>query len=493
MLGDPWGVDITPLVPQVYAAYRPLVADAVAFFLDRLAKPRLAAILAEQESLASDATTAQRLTALLFHCPTLHKLGQVIARNQNLDLELRQRLQTLETMPVTTCEQSIRQVIRSELSGLAPEAMHLGSALAEASVSVVIPFTLIGAAPGTPSDGVLKVLKPGIEAALEEELDIWSDLGHFIDERCAYYKIPPLNYGESLATIRELLASEIKLDHEQIHLAQAAEFYADFTRVQIPALFPFCTPRITAMERVYGIKVTDTAGLSAGRCRRLANTVIDALIARPVWSPKETALFHADPHAGNLFFTTDERLAILDWSLAGHLGKKERIHVMQLMLGAMTLDAKRIAREIAALAQGPTDETAVRAVVDAAMAKLYAGAFPGFRWSQALLDDASFKAGVVFGKELLLYRKSVLTIEGVVEDISCKSSIGRVLPAAALRQFMGELTSRLFAFPGSRNFGTHLSNLDLLSLYWGGPIAATKFWRHQWEKRLSNLRKGDSD
>ncbi len=491
MLEDPWGVDITPLVPQVYAAYRPLVADAVVFFLHRLSKPRLTALLAEQQSLGSEASTAQRLTTLLFHCPTLHKLGQVVARNQNLDLELRQRLQTLETMPVTTCEQSIRQVIRSELPDLEPKAIRLGSAaLAEASVSVVFPFTLIDAEPGVPTDGVLKVLKPGIEDALQEELSIWSDLGHFIDERCEHYRIPPLNYSESLATIRELLASEIKLDQEQLHLAQAAQFYADFERVQIPALFPFCTPRITAMERVYGIKVTDAANLSERRCRRLANTVIDALIARPVWSPKETALFHADPHAGNLFFTTDERLAILDWSLAGHLGKKERIHVMQLMLGALTLDARRIAGEIDALAQGATDEAAVRTVVDRAMAKLYAGAFPGFRWSQSLLDDASFTAGVVFGKELLLYRKSVLTIEGVVNDISCRSSIGRVLPAAALRQFVRELTSRLFAFPGSRDFGTHLSNLDLWSLYWGGPVVAARFWKHQWEKRLSALMGG---
>ena len=36
-------------------------------------------------------------------------------------------------------------------------------------------------------------------------------LGHFIDERCEHYQIPPLNYAESLATIRALLANEIAL------------------------------------------------------------------------------------------------------------------------------------------------------------------------------------------------------------------------------------------------------------------------------------------
>lgn len=485
---DPWGVDITPLVPEVYAVYRPVVADAVAFFLQHLPPDRLGAILEEQQALPDDAGIAQRLTKLLFRCPTLHKLGQVVARNQNLDGELRRRLQTLESMPVTTCEDSIKRVIASELKDAGNGTLKLGAAaLAEASVSVVMPFSFPSADPEIPSNGVLKVLKPGIEESLHEELAIWSELGHFIDERCEHYKIPPLNYAESLATIRDLLASEIRLDFEQQHLAQAAEFYADSEKIQIPALFPFCTPRITAMERVYGIKVTDTHHLTERQGRHLANSVIEALIAHPVWSPSEAALFHADPHAGNLVYTDDERLAILDWSLAGRLGKAERIHVMQLVLGAMTLDAPRIAREIDALARGPTNESAVRRVVDKAMGKLYGGEFPGFRWSQALLDDASFSAGVRFGSELLLYRKSVLTIEGVVTDISSKSSIEQVLPAAAARQFLRELTDRAFAFPSSRVFGTHISNLDLLSLYWGGPMAATRFWKHHWESRLSDL------
>ena len=104
-----------------------------------------------------------------------------------------------------------------------------------------------------------------------------------------------------------------------------------------------------------------------------------------------------------------------------------------------------------------------------------------------MLDDASLSAGVQFSSELLLYRKSVLTIEGVVTDISSKSSIGRVFPASAARQFLSELGSRALAMPDARHFGTHVSNLDLLSLYWGGPIAATRFWKHHWENRLSSL------
>lgn len=488
---DTCGVDITPLVPEVYAAYRPLVADAVAFFLQHLSAPRLTAILAEQQALPGDASVSQRLTSLLFHCPTLQKLGQLVARNRRLDRELRSRLQALETMPGMACADAVKQVIRSELRDIPAGVLQFDStALAEASVSVVVPFSLIFGELSDPSaSGVLKVLKPGIEEFLEEELVIWSELGQFIDERCEYYKIPPLNYAESLETIRELLAREIRLDREQRHLAEAAEFYKDDAkRIQIPSLFPFCTSRITAMERVYGRKVTDVGALSERHRRRLANSVIEALIARPVWRPQETTIFHADPHAGNLFFTEDERLAILDWSLTGHLGKVERVHIVQLLLGALTLDPKRIVQEIAALAQTPVNESALRTVVDKALGKLYAGEFPSFHWFQSLLDNALLSVGVQFSSELLLYRKSILTIEGVVADISGTSSIGHVLPASAIRQFLCEMTARALAPPTSRHFGTHLSNLDLLfSLYWGGPTAVARFWTHHWQGRLTAL------
>jgi len=40
--------DVSPLVPNEYAEFRPLVADAVFFFLERLPAPRLTQILAAQ-------------------------------------------------------------------------------------------------------------------------------------------------------------------------------------------------------------------------------------------------------------------------------------------------------------------------------------------------------------------------------------------------------------------------------------------------------------
>ena len=70
--------------------------------------------------------------------------------------------------------------------------------------------------------------------------------------------MPVLDYRNTLDSIRKLLAREVQLDHEQVHLARAATFHADSPGVVIPRLLPFCTPRMTAMERIDGCKVTDS-------------------------------------------------------------------------------------------------------------------------------------------------------------------------------------------------------------------------------------------
>jgi ubiquinone biosynthesis protein len=417
----------------------------------------------------------ERLADLISRCPTLHKLGQVVARDRRLSSELRTRLQTLETMEPTTPVTVVKQTIEREIGKECACALRIDSrALAEASVAVVIPFSSEGSPDNRPSNGVLKVLKADINERLEEELEIWSDLAAFVDERCEREGLPLLRCREIFQTVRELLANEVRLDLEQLHLKEAARFYADSDKIHIPALLPGSTPRITAMERVFGTRVTDTEHLSDGARKELAGLVLKELVAKPIWNTEPRPIFHADPHAGNLFYTDDGRLAILDWSLAGYLDKTEREQTAQIVLGALSLDANRILRAIAAMAIEPPNESALREVVARAVAALYRTEAPALQWLLDLLGDATFKAGVLFGHDLVLFRKSVLTLEGVAADVSADRSLGEVLPLSGASVLLREWARRCVASPISRDFGTHVSNVDLLSLYFAAPSAMTR-------------------
>jgi len=349
------------LVPDSLARWRPLVSEGLLFFLDRLPPEHLEEIVAAQFALALDTDPHQRVVTLLAQCPTLHKLGQVVARDRRLDAGLRARLQTLESLPAVTPMAAVRSRIRAELPPDAPVTLA-DEALAEASVAVVVPFTW--QADGATHEGVFKVLKPGVETRLHQELAIWSELAEHLEVHAARLGLPALDYRDTLDSVRELLAREVRLEVEQENLRAAAAFYADEPRVQIPAPLPWCTPRMTAMQRVHGVKLTDAPPASR---RALAGIAIDALLGRPFWSDAPAAVIHADPHAGNLFATLDGRLAVLDWSLTARLDKARREAVVQAVLGALTLDAGRIRQSVAGLGSLDPDNPHLLAAVERAL------------------------------------------------------------------------------------------------------------------------------
>jgi ubiquinone biosynthesis protein len=448
-------------------------------FLEGLPDAHMRSVLADQAALPADATVSRRLGVLAQSCPALHKLGQVLARDRRLSPELRGHLQELESLPPAVPLPTIEETLARELGPLDRRGvLLLPPALAEASVAFVIPFRE-GHTPreGNPRDSVFKVLKPGIEERLAQELELVERVGAYLDEKCDEFHLPHLDYRDSFQQVREKLHHEVRLDLEQRHLAEAGHFYRDEPRVQVPALCEHCTRRVTAMERVWGDKVTDHALDAAGDRRRLAALVLEALVARPVFTADGGALFHGDPHAGNLFLTHDHRLAVLDWSLVGRLGERERTAIGQITLGALTLSGERIAAALADLAVRQVDRPALEAVVDAWLDRVRRGRFPGFAWLTGLLDDAFQTARLPVGGELMLFRKTLHTLEGVLADVHTGTSpMDEVLLREFLRQLALEWPRRWLARPHSRAFATRLSNADLVQLLLGLPWAAAQVW-----------------
>jgi len=342
---------------------------------------------------------------------------------------------------------------------------------------VVVPFVWQPAKDAAPQRGVFKVLRPGVQDRLEEELAIWPLLGTFLEESCAHHGLPVLDYRNTLETVARLLANEVRLDLEQDHLRQAAEFYAASPDILIPRLFPFSTPLVTAMERVDGCKVTHQ-DLPAREMRQRAERVIRALVAQTFWGSDRDeagALFHADPHAGNLFATPDGRLAIIDWALTTRLTKAQCEAVVQLGLGAVTLNETRVCTAIAALGQ-VVDEARVRVAVSAAIQQVRAGRFPGFDWMTSLMDGLAATSTVRFPEEIALFRKALLTLSGVAADVSEQMSVDSVLVRHGAAGFLqGLVWRRPWAWADSRAVGAHLSTADLVGLWADLPATTLRY------------------
>jgi ubiquinone biosynthesis protein len=434
----------------------------------------------EQAEMPDTADAGERLVAIARHCPALHKLGQVLARDRRLPARFRRLLQTLESMKPRASRHELQAALQAELGSLAQMDIAVDEEpLAEASVAIVIPFKTQASSAVSASAsvhdglrGVFKLLKPGVEEKLEEELNILQGVGALLDERCEEYGLPAIDYAGTFSQVRDLLKREVRLSAEQEHLARARVAYRSMAQVVVPEVYSFSTPRVTAMQRIDGVKVT-SADPRVDR-RRLADLIVRALIAHPLWSRGLLPMFHADPHAGNLFVTDDDKLAILDWSLVGALSDPERYGLSQILLGALTSDSSRIEGAIVDLAEGGVDEDTLRRVVGEHVQRLSQGTWPGISWLTDLMDAAATQARARFGQNLILFRKVLHTLKGVLADVSESCRIDVVLALAFIQQLGREWGQRALATPFSRNFPTRVSNAELWHLYLSAPLLGSR-------------------
>jgi ubiquinone biosynthesis protein len=471
-------LDMEALLPDCYAVYRPAVRDCLIYFLTSLPEDKKIRLFSAQMAMPEGTGTFERFVALLSHCPTLHKLGQIMARNRDLDLQLRKRLQSLETLPPSTPVETLLPLIRKETGGRTDIILE-EKPLAEASVAVVLPFSLKG------EEGVLKVIKPGIREHLPLELEIWSRIGAYLEERCGYYGIPPIEYGETLESLQSILEKEVHLDSEQAHLREMKAFYATSPDIIIPALYEWSTPSMTAMERIRGSSV---AALSEpSKSRDTATLVIEELLARPFWSSEDPALFHGDPHGGNMLLTGEGKVALFDWSLLIPMGKELRSQIMEILLSAFMLNRYRVCRGLESLSRRPPRRRLLKEVVEKSLAEVRRGRFPGFDWMVELLDESMLRAGLSPGNSLVLFRKALLTLLNLVRDISREASPDIIMTSSGLSHLFSEVPGRMLNPASRETYRSHMRNVDIMEALSTWPLRTGRLWLGNWKEGLKAM------
>jgi ubiquinone biosynthesis protein len=424
-------VPVDALVPEAYLKWRPPVRDCMMFVISRISPARLAPKLLEQLELPLKTRPEERLLRLIAKVPGLQKLGQVIARNQHLSPALRNALARLENSIRDVKPEEIRAIIQEDLGPrLAADEIDMASAiLSEASVSAVVRFTWRNPETGHRERGVFKVLKPHIPEYFAEDMDYLQGLAQYFGDRHHTYGFPAHLIPDTFTKVRRLLQHEVNFVREQKTLLEAWNLYRSMPGVRVPRLIkPLCTPRITALSEERGIKVTNAAArLPASRRNSIAEQLVEALIAVPLLSAREDAIFHGDPHAGNLLY--DNRtgeLTIIDWALREHLSRDQRRHLALLFLLVSLRDPVGASDEVLALSQtriGSNSPRAqmVRELVASFIDELPVRRLPSGADAMRLLERVALK-GIRFPGPLIMLSKVMFTLDGILNDIAGTST-----------------------------------------------------------------------
>jgi len=483
-----WVIRILPaetVVPEIYAEWRPLVRDAMLFMISHLSAARLAPKLVEQLELPPDTTPEARLLRLIAKVPGLQKIGQVLARNRHLDPALRNALSQLENGISDVRPEEIRALIHEQLGRrLETYAVEIEPGmLAEATVSAVMRFTWRDPGSGERQRGVFKVLKPYVAACFAEDLELLQQLAHALaGKHPEYGRALP----ETIMEVRRLLEHEVAFAREQATLAEAARVYKSVRGVRVPRLIPrLSTGSITALSEEDGVKVTEAlAAASPRQRRRAAGQLIEALVAVPLFARAARGVFHADPHAGNLLYDrcTGE-LVLLDWALTERLTREQRRHVALLALMLGLRDPVGVSGEIEALSLDqplrPAHASFVRDQVHQFIGRLPFSRLPSSMDAMRLLDRLALE-GVRFPAGLMMFRKVLFTLDGILHDLDAPNlQMDMVIARHLVARWMGNLTT----------LGSPLSLIDWIGVESSALLYGARLWV-QWAQAALNRAEG---
>ena len=482
-----WIVDeIVPteaLVPEAYVKWRPPVRDAMMFVVAHLSPARLAPKLLEQIELPVDTSPEVRLLRLIAKVPGLQKLGQVIARNQHLRPALRKALAKLENGIRDVQPEEIRAIIEESLGPkLKIFAVEIApTMLSEASVSAVVRFNWRNPDNGRRERGVFKVLKPHIPEYFAEDMDYLQGLAQYFGDRHHTYGFPSDLLPDTFRKVQRLLRHEVNFARDQKTLLEAWTLYRSIPGVRVPRVIrPLCTPTITALTEEKGIKVTSAAArLPVSNRRKLAEQLVEAIVAVPLLSPAENAVFQSDPHPGNLLYNNRTgELTILDWALRERLGREQRRHLALLFLMVSLRDPVGASGEIAALSQHRMRMTSPRgAMIREVVAKFIDGMpashLPSGADAMRLLERVAIK-GVKFPGSLIMLSKVMFTLEGILGDIvGIDTPMGFTLARHVAQHWLSNRSA----------FRSPLQTRDWLTLQCSAMLYTGRLWV-QWEQTM---------
>jgi ubiquinone biosynthesis protein len=478
-------VPVESLVPESYLKWRGPVRDAMMYVVVHLSPQRLAPKLLEQIELPVDTSAEVRLLRLIARVPGLQKLGQVIARNRHLRPALRAALAKLENGIRDVKPEDIRALIERGLGERLKtfDVKVASTILSEASVSAVVRFTWRSPETGKRERGVFKVLKPHIPEYFAEDMRYLGGLAQYFGDQHHTYGVEAGIIPDTFRKVQRLLRHEVNFVREQKTLLEAGSLYRSIPGVRVPELIkPLCTATITALTEEPGIKVTSAAGrLPASGRQKLAEQLIEALVAVPLFAATPNAIFHGDPHAGNLLYNNRSReLTIIDWALRERLDREQRRHLALLFLMVTLRDPVGAFNEIAALSQRHVSRTSPRGRMIRALATEFIDELPPSRLpsgtdAMRLLECVAIK-GVKFPSSLIMLSKVMFTLEGILNDIvGSDTGVGFTLARQVAQRWLSNRAA----------FRSPLRTRDWLTLQCSALLYTGRLWV-RWEQAMLN-------
>ena len=349
--------------------------------------------------------------------PTFVKLGQLLASRPDLIpeeycIEFQRLHDRVEPVSFSEIKKVIEDQYKVELHEVFPEFDEVP--LASASIAQVHKAKLLD---GT--EVVVKVQRPGIAKTISEDLGVLEQLATLLDRY-----LPESRIYNPKAVVKEFgrsLSLETNFVIEANNIKRFRQNFLGDESILIPEVYiDFSAERVLVMEALAGLPLSNDLALKQPGVEPY--TVLRLGVQTYLKMVYHHGFFHGDLHAGNLFILPDSKIGLIDFGVVGRLTRGTRSAIASMFLALAEEDFERMAYVYVDIA--PYNE---HVDVDAFAQDLayVLGPYVGLTMrhinlGQLLMESTSLAAkhGIVLPAELILFFKSIVSIEGVARKIS---------------------------------------------------------------------------
>ena len=261
---------------------------------------------------------------------------------------------------------------------------------------------------------VVKVKRPGIEKVVEKDLKVLKKILplalRFVD--------PNLRFSARamLAQFIETIHEEMDYNLESSNLKRIKENMKKYPNVIIPEVYDdYSSKNILTMEYIPGIKVTniealDEKGIDRQKLVIDVHKIFFTMLLR-------NAIFHADPHPGNISVTDDGKLILYDYGMVGKLDNETRMQLVRLYLALVEKDPPRTVNAMNQLGMLTPDfnRSVIERAIELSVRALH-GRKPDEMEVKSLMEIANktmSRFPFILPKNLALYMRMASIIEGI--------------------------------------------------------------------------------
>ncbi len=364
--------------------------------------------------------------------PIFVKFGQLLSTRRDLIPEdFADELAKLQDrVPPFDSREAIIQIERGLKHPIQELFSHFESVpMASASIAQVH-FATLGTGPMAGRAVAVKVLRPGMEGAIDRDLALLDVAAVLIESGWRDGK--RLRPREVVAEFRKILHDELDLMREAANASQLRRNFEGSPLLRVPEMYwDYCCENVIVMERMNGVPISRIDQLRAAGVdlKKLSRDGVEIFFTQVF----RDGFFHADMHPGNIAVSIDDadrgRYIALDFGIVGTLTDFDRDYLARNFLAFFQRDYRRVAQNHIESAWVPHGtrvdelESAIRAVCE----PIFDRPLKEISFGQVLmrLFAASRRFQVEIQPQLVLLQKTLLNVEGLGRQLDPELDLWR--------------------------------------------------------------------